>query len=445
MSKVLLTGNGASAWGARLARADYVPAFPITPQTEIIETLSKWIVDGDMDCRMVNMDSEHSMLTAAGAAAVTGVRVFTATSSQGLLYAMEMLYSTAGWRAPFVMANVSRGLSAPITLESDHNDILAARDSGFLQIHCATCQDILDSTLIAYRLTEDPRVRLPVIVNLDGFYLSFTREPVEIPDTKRVDEFIGPYDPENERFTANVPVSQAVAVLGGTPYSYFRYETHLAAQKALEVYDEIAEEFAEKFGRHYPSIETYQCDDADSVFVMMGSFSTKAKEAVNQLRKAGKKVGLLQYRLLRPYPAKAISHALKNKKAVGVIDQSISVGKGGVLHTELASALYGQTGAPRILASFIGGLGGRDIPIQEFFKIVDTLEEATKTGITPEPRLLFTSQEMEEVRKLQAIANQIPTTTIDTTTIDTATVDTATIDTTIDSNNKTSTTQRSTD
>lgn len=409
MSKILLTGNGASAWGARLARADYIPAFPITPQTEIIEALSKWIVNGEMDSRMVNMDSEHSMVTAAGAAAITGVRVFTATSSQGLLYAMEMMYSAAGWRAPFVMANVSRGLSAPITLESDHNDILAARDSGFLQIHCATCQEILDSTLIAYRLSEDSRVRLPVIVNLDGFYLSFTREPVELPDTKQVDEFIGPYDPENERFTAKVPVSQAVAVLGGTPYSYFRYETHLAAQKALEVYEETVEEFSEKFGRQYPAVESYQCDDAEFVFVMMGSFSTKAKEAVIQLRNNGRKVGLLQHRLLRPYPDKKIAQILKNKKAVAVIDQNISIGKGGVLHTELASALYGQTNAPPILASFIGGLGGRDIPVQEFFKIADSLEDAIKSGISPEPRLLFTEQEMTEVRKLQAIANPAPT------------------------------------
>src|SRR5512136_33318 len=184
MKRALLTGNSAAAWGARLAGVEYVATFPITPQTEIIETLALWIDRGDMECRMVTLESEHSMLTAAGAAAATGVRVFTATSSQGLLYAMEMLYTVAGWRAPFVLVNVSRGLSAPITLEPDHNDILAARDSGFLQIHCATCQEVLDSVFLAFRLAEDERVRLPVIVNLDGFYLSFIREPVEIPDAE---------------------------------------------------------------------------------------------------------------------------------------------------------------------------------------------------------------------------------------------------------------------
>ena len=154
MTRRLLTGNAAAAWGARLARVDYVPAFPITPQTEIIETLAAWLDAGGMPGRMVTLESEHSMITAAGAAAATGVRVFTATSSQGLLYGMEMVYTVAGWRAPFVMINVSRGLAAPLTLESDHNDIMAARDSGFLQIHCASCQEITDSVLMAYRLAE---------------------------------------------------------------------------------------------------------------------------------------------------------------------------------------------------------------------------------------------------------------------------------------------------
>jgi pyruvate ferredoxin oxidoreductase alpha subunit len=249
MSRALMTGNAAAAWGARLARADYMPVFPITPQTEIIETLGRWIDRDEMDARMVTLDSEHSMITAAGAAAATGVRVFTATSSQGLLYGLEMLYTVAGWRMPFVLVNVSRGLSAPITLEPDHNDILAARDSGCLQLHCATCQEVLDATLIAYRLAEDPRVRLPVIVNLDGFYLSFTREPVELPDNDAAARSLPPFDTGNAMFRAGKPVSEAVAVLGGAPYSYFRYEIHLAAQAAATVFAETAREFETIFGR----------------------------------------------------------------------------------------------------------------------------------------------------------------------------------------------------
>jgi len=404
MTRSLLTGNGAAAWAVRLAEADYVPAFPITPQTEIIETLAAWIDRGEMDCRLVTLESEHSMLTAAGAAAATGVRVFTATSSQGLLYAMEMLYTVAGWRAPFVMVNVSRGLSAPITLEPDHNDILAARDSGFLQLHCATCQEVLDSVLLAFRLAEDQRVRLPVIVNLDGFYLSFTREPVLVPDAEAVRRFIKPFDPGPIRFRASAPVSQAVAVLGGSPYSYFRYEMHLAALNGLKVYDELAAEFAREFGRSQPAVEAYRSDDAEVVFFMIGSFATKAKEAVDRLREAGVKIGLVRPRLLRPFPEAPLQKILAGKRGVAVIDQNISLGKGGVLYAELASALYGQKDAP-VLTSFIGGLGGRDITPEEFYEMAAVTRQAAQTGQTPPPRLLYTEAELREVRKLQAIAH----------------------------------------
>jgi len=405
MTRALLTGNVAAAWGARLARVDYVPAFPITPQTEIIETLAKWIDTSEMDGRLVTLESEHSMITAAGAAAATGVRVFSATSSQGLLYGMEMLYTVAGWRAPFVLVNVSRGLAAPLTLESDHNDIMAARDSGFLQIHCATCQEVLDSTLLAYRLAEDSRVRLPVLVNLDGFYLSFTREPVEIPDAQSAAGFVGTFDPQGTRFRASSPESQAVAVLGGTPYSYFRYETHLAALNGLAVYDEISAEFRDSFGRDYPAVEAYRAADADYLFVMLGSFATKAREAVDRLWDAGEAVGLLRPRLLRPFPVDTLRVLLAGKRGAAVIDQNISMGKGGVLHTELLSALYGQPDAPPIVASFIGGLGGRDISAEEFYEIEQTLRTATDTGHTPPPRLLYTQNELREMRKLQAVAH----------------------------------------
>ncbi len=404
MKRMLLTGNGAAAWGARLAATDYIPAFPITPQTEIIEALANWIDNGAMNARLVTLESEHSMITAAGAAAATGVRVFSATSSQGLLYAMEMLYTVSGWRAPFVLTNVSRGLAAPITLESDHTDVMAARDSGFLQIHCATCQEVLDSTLIAYRLAEDARVRLPVIVNLDGFYLSFTREPVQLPDQQIAKEFVGRYDAENIRFRASAPVSQAVAVLGGSPYSYFRYETHLAAQNALLVYDEVAAEFNQRFGRQHNAIEEYRSDDADILFVMMGSFATKAKEAVDLLRDSGQAVGLLRPRLIRPFPTQSFQHLLGGKKGIAVIDQNLSMGMGGVLHAELSSALYGHANAPATLVSFIGGLGGRDISSEEFFEMAAVTRRAVDEGVTPAPRLLYNETELREIRKLQAVA-----------------------------------------
>jgi pyruvate ferredoxin oxidoreductase alpha subunit len=404
MTEQLLTGNAAAAWGARLAAVDYIPAFPITPQTEIIETLGGWIDGGKMDGRMVTLESEHSMITAAGAAAATGVRVFSATSSQGLLHAMEMLYTVAGWRAPFVLVNVSRGLSAPITLGADHSDILAARDSGFLQIHCADCQEVLDSVLMAYRLAEDPAIRLPVLVNLDGFYLSFTREPVSLPDQSTVARFLPPFDAQNIHFTASAPQSQAVAVLGGSPYSYFRYESHLAALNGIDVYQQVATEFAGLFGRQWDAIENYRSDDAEIVFYMMGSFATKAKEAVDRLREAGQQIGLVRPRLLRPFPAEIVARLLAGKQGVIVIDQNLSMGQGGVLHTELTSSLYGKPEAPGIIISFIGGLGGRDISAEEFYEMVSITRKAIASGDTPKPRLLYTDTELREVRKLQAIA-----------------------------------------
>ena len=404
MNRTLITGNVAAAWGARLAAVDYIPAFPITPQTEIIETLAGWIDAGEMNARLVTLESEHSMVTAAAAAAATGVRTFTATSSQGLLHAMEMIFTVAGWRVPFVMVNVSRALASPITLEPDHTDVLAARDAGWIQIHCATCQEVLDSILIAYRLAEDPRVRLPVIVNQDGFYLSFTREPVAIPDEDEVAAFIPPFATGQAAFRGGQSASQGVAVLGGTPYSYFRYEAHLALQESLTVYDAIAAEFEHAFGRHWPAIDAYRAGDAEIVFFMIGAFATKAKDAVDRLREDGWHIGLIRPRLIRPFPEARLRRHLFGVRAVIVVDQNLSMGKGGVLHAELASVLAGQPNMP-MLVPFIGALGGRDIARDEFFAMARTAKEAVESGIAPAPRLLFKARELREVRRLQAIAS----------------------------------------
>jgi pyruvate ferredoxin oxidoreductase alpha subunit len=403
VTRRLLTGNAAVAWAARLAEVDYVPCFPITPQTEIIETLASWVAAGELDARWVELESEHSMVTAAGAAAATGVRVFTATSSQGLLYAMEMLYTVSGWRVPLVLANVSRAVAAPVTLEPDHNDVLAARDSGFLALHSATCQEALDLTLLAYRIAEDPRVRLPAIVNLDGFYLSFTREPVDVPELDSVRRFLPPFDAGTLRFRAGAPVSQGVAVLASGAYSYFRYEAHLAAGRALVAFDEAASAFAEATGRSYQLVEEYRTEDAGVVFVMIGSFSTKAKEAVDVLRRSGARVGLVRPRMLRPFPAEAMARALLGKRAAAVVDQNLSVGFGGVLFSETATALYGRRGAP-VLVSFIAGLGGRDIPLGELCEMARVAEGAAASGEAPAPRLVLSRADLAEMRKLQAVA-----------------------------------------
>jgi pyruvate ferredoxin oxidoreductase alpha subunit len=405
MVRQMLTGNASAAWGVRLAEVDYIPAFPITPQTEIIENLAKWIGNGEMDTRFVTMDSEHSMITAAGAASATGVRVFTATSSQGLLYGFEMLYTVAGWRVPLVMVNVSRAVSAPITLEADHNDILAARDSGFLQIHCETCQEVLDSILMAYRMAEDKRILLPVIVNMDGFQLSFTREPVEIPVIEDVRKFLPPYHPQHAFFNASQPMAQGVAVLGGPIYSYFKYQMHLASRNGLEIYKEVAGEFEEIFGRRHDAVEEYLTDDADYLLLMTNSFSTLGKAAVKRARERGIKAGLLRLKLIRPFPDDDIIKALRGRNGVAVIDQNISVGKGGILYQEVAGALYNEKERP-LLLSFIGGLGGKNISPDEFEFIFESMEKAVKTGKIPDTQLLYTEAEMKEMERLKKIAGK---------------------------------------
>lgn len=404
MTRELLTGNAAAAWGARLAEVDYIPAYPITPQTEIIESLAQWIADGEFTARLVTMDSEHSMLTAAGAAAATGARVFTATSSQGLLYAFEMLYTVAGWRVPLVLVNVSRALASPITLEPDHNDVLSARDSGFLQFHAETCQEVLDSVLIAYRLAEHGDVLLPVLVNLDGFYLSFTREPVDLPALDAVREFLPPYEPVHARLSASHAMAQGVAVLGGSAYSFFRYQMQRAAEEALAVHDAVAADFRDRFGRFHGAVEGYCLDDAEWVIVMSNSFSTVGKAEVARLRERGEKVGLLRLRLIRPFPHGAVATELAGRRAVAVIDQNLSVGKGGILFAEVASALQGRGVPP--LRSFVGGLGGRRFRGEEFDQIVAALRDAESSGGSPLPHLLYTASEYDQMLAMLSTARQ---------------------------------------
>lgn len=405
MQQKLLTGNAAAAWGARLADVDYIPAFPITPQTEIIELLAQWATDGSIAARFVSMDSEHSMFSAAGAAAATGARVFTATSSQGLLYGFEMLYTIAGWRVPMVAVNVSRGLASPITLEADHNDILAARDSGFLQIHTATCQEVVDTILMAYRLSEHPGVMLPVLVNLDGFTLSFTREPVTLPTAEAVAAFLPAYQPQHAFIRGDRPMAQGTAVLGGTAYSYFRYQQHLAQLNALQVYTEIADEFAHHFGRDYGLLESFYMDDADYVLVMSNAFASKGKAAVQRLRQRGVKIGLLRLRVLRPFPATAIATSLSGRQAVAVIDQNLSPGQGGITYQEIAAALYPSKNRPALL-NVIGGLGGKDISDGEFETIYVDLQRAAAGESVAQPYLLYTEDEQKRMTTLLQIAGK---------------------------------------
>jgi pyruvate ferredoxin oxidoreductase alpha subunit len=399
----LLTGNVASASAARLARVDYIPAYPITPQTEIIETLADWVSEGTMDAKFVQLESEHSMMTAAGAASLAGARVFTATSSQGLLYAMEMLYNVSGWRAPLVLVNVSRALAAPIVLEPDHNDVLAARDSGFLQFHAETCQEVADLVLLAYRVAEDRRVMLPAIVNLDGFYLSFTRERVVLPEQQAVDKFLPPYEPPHP-FRASQPVSKGSAVMDGYLYSYFRYNMHAAALRGKKVFSEAARDYKELFGRDYGPVEGYRLEDAEYVLVMTNSFTTLGRQAVNRMRERGVPAGLLKLRMVRPFPSEELAAVLKGRKVAAVFDQNLAPGSGGILYPEVTASLYNTRGRPRAVLPVVGGLGGKQLTSDEMTSIFDEMVAIGRGEKGPAPMFLMRSEELAKAKKAVAVA-----------------------------------------
>jgi pyruvate ferredoxin oxidoreductase alpha subunit len=316
-----------------------------------------------------------------------------------------MLYAIAGLRLPVVLVNVSRALAHPVTLEPDHNDILSARDTGFLQLHAETAQEVLDSIVIGYRLAEHPRVRLPLIVNLDGFYLSFTREPVVLPSLEETRRFLPDFEAPYPTLSARQPTAMGAAVLEASLYSFFKHEMHRAAENALALYPAVAAEFAEGFGRSYGVIDEFMLDDADYVIVMTNSFAAMGKAAVKRLRAAGKKIGLARLRLIRPFPQSDVQRVLRGRKGVAVIDQNLSVGNGGILFNEIACALYSLPDRPPVLLSFVGGLGGRRFRPGEFESIAARLENPPRDiAAMAGPTLLFSAEEAREIGRLRALA-----------------------------------------
>ncbi len=369
MGKTLIDGNAAAAWGARLARVQVVPNFPVTPQTEIIETLAKWKSSGEWKGEFLPMESEHSVLSAAVASSAAGARTFTGTSSQGLLLMHEVLYNASGMRLPIVMMNVSRGIAAPITLWPDHNDVLDCRDSGWLITFCENNQEVLDSTIQAFRISEDTDVLLPSMVNLEGFILSYTREPTDIPSQAKVDRFLPKFRPKVFIDTKK-PMAVGIGVM--KEYSYFRSQVHLAQKNAFKVIDETYRAFAKRFGRRYSLFEEFMMDGAKAAIITAGANSTIAKAAVKRLRSKGHKIGLLRIRVFRPFPEQQIREKLSGLHAVGVVDQNLAPGVGGIIYPEIRSALHGYK-IP--ISSFIISLGGKHISQKEFETIcLETLE-----------------------------------------------------------------------
>jgi len=367
-TKKVITGNHAVSYGALLARVQVISAYPITPQTQVVELLSEFCAEGVLRAEFIKVESEHSAMAALIGASAAGARAFTATSSQGLLLMHEMLHWAAGARLPIVMANINRAIAPPWSIWTDQNDSLAQRDTGWIQIYCESNQEVLDSVIQAYRVAEE--VSLPAMLVLDAFVLSHTAEPVEIPPQELVDRYLPPYRPQYK-----LDVSEPHAFGGLAPpevYMEMRLKMEQAMERALEVFEASDNEFYEHFGRRYGLIEPYRLEGAEIVLITSGTTTSTARQAVDELRDEGRKVGLIKIRVLRPFPKGHLLQALEGAKKVAVIDRNIGLGAGGIFAQEVKATLYNHIKVP--VFGFIAGLGGRDITPQTIREIIDYTE-----------------------------------------------------------------------
>ena len=360
----VISSNQAIAEAVKLAKPQVIPVYPITPQTTISEYLAKFVADGDIDAEYIRVESEHSAISASVGASGAGVRVFTATSSQGLALMHEILFAAAGLRAPIVLADANRALSAPLSIWNDQQDSISQRDAGWLQVYAENGQEALDSVLMAYKISENPEVLLPSMVCIDGFILTHTVDPVDVPSQEEVDEFLPPYKPEHAFLDPANPMSIG-SFTDPDYYMEARYSMELAMERSKKVFKKVSEEFEAKFGRKYDLVEKYRCEDAEIIMVAMGSICSTIKDVIDDLRTKGEKVGLLRIRVFRPFPVDEIREALKDASKVAVIDKNISFGIGGVLYSNIKA----KTDADAY--GFIIGLGGRDIKPSSIIDVIE--------------------------------------------------------------------------
>ncbi|HEY54663.1 MAG TPA: pyruvate ferredoxin oxidoreductase [Dehalococcoidia bacterium] len=368
----------AIAEAAKLANTDVVAAYPITPQTHIVEHLAKLVADGELDAAYIPVESEHSAMSACLGASATGARTFTATAGQGLELMHEVLYVASSMQLPIVMAVANRALSSPLSVWGDHSDVMAVRDTGWIQIFVENGQEAVDNVLCAFRIGEDPKVLLPVMVHLDGFYLSHVIEPVLFPEQSLVDKFIPPYKYPMP-LHPDKPVTMGAF---GPPIIYTEtkkaQEVNLRASK--EVILQCWAEFGKTFKRHYSPIESYRTEGAKVLLLTMGSFSETAMTAIDRMREKGKEVGLVRIRLWRPFPFEEFRQAVSNAETIVVVDRALSFGGPvGPVCSEVRSALYDEKQKPKVV-SFVAGLGGRDITPAGFEEIVNRGIEISQKG-----------------------------------------------------------------
>ena len=376
--KKLMTGNSAVSYGVMLSRPEVISAYPITPQTTIVEELSEIVADGRLNAKFIRVESEHSAMACVAAACAAGARVFTATSSHGLAYMHEMLHWTSGTRLPVVMVNANRAIGSPWSIWCDQGDSLSQRDTGWLQFYCQSAQEALDTVIQAFRIAEE--LLLPVMVLVDGFFLSHTSEPVDVPDPKAVDRFLPPFRPRY-KLTPEDPHTFNI-MADPSRFISFKHEAQKAMEEAKGVVARVGREFKSHFGRGYGLYEKLRCADAEVVLLTMGTAAGTAREVIDSYRKQGKKVGLCRLRMFRPFPAEELSKLLSGLKKVAVLDRDNSLGAGGIVAQELKAALYGMARKPKVF-EFIAGLGGKDITPQTIHEVVELTLRSTNPGGVP--------------------------------------------------------------
>ncbi|MDZ7261616.1 MAG: pyruvate ferredoxin oxidoreductase [candidate division KSB1 bacterium] len=381
MSQIIaVTGNDAAAEAMRQINPDVVAAYPITPQTELMHKFADFVADGLVDTQLVQVESEHSAMSASVGAAAAGARAMTATSSQGLALMWEILYVAASLRLPIVMPVVNRALNAPLNIHCDHSDTMGARDAGWIQLFSENSQEAYDNTIMAVRIAEHKDVLLPVMVTLDGFILSHTLERVEILEDQEVKDFIGEYQPLYPLLDVDHPITMGPVDLPDWYFEHKRQEIE-AENNALRVVEEVSREFGKLTGRNYGILEEYRMEDAERAVIVLGSTAGTAKVAVDQLRKKGERVGLVKIRAFRPFPYEHIAKALSKVKVAAVLDRAVAFGSlGGPVYDEVRSALYGARRSDIKVINYIYGLGGRDVTIEHIEQAYAELNEILKTG-----------------------------------------------------------------
>jgi pyruvate ferredoxin oxidoreductase alpha subunit len=368
----------AVAEAAMLANVDVVAAYPITPQTHIVEHLAELVANGELDAEYIPVESEHSAMSACLGSVATGARTFTATAGQGLELMHEVLYVASSMRLPVVMAVANRALSSPLSVWGDHSDLMAVRDTGWIQIVVENGQEAVDNVICAFCIAEDQRVLLPVMVHLDGFYLTHVIEPVDMPEQSEVDNFIPPskyplpLNPDN-------PLTMG-AFAPPVIYSEVKKSQEANIRASKDIIIKYWDDFGKSFGRYYHPVECYKCEDTKTLLLTMGSFSETAMATVDKMREEGEDIGLIRLRLWRPFPFEELRQAVSGAETLIVVDRALSFGgPGGPVCSEIKSALYNQDKKPKIV-NFVAGLGGRDITVEGFETIVHRGKEIARTG-----------------------------------------------------------------